>query len=284
MATFEDQLLIKFLENSFVEDLLTNQLGLTTLFNVTYTAEQIELREVTLAGVQRRQFQAPVFETLRITGTRERIMPEAERVQLTRAQPRAGRLAWIEVWLEVLVATKVETKAAPIERITTQDLITKLGGAASLDELRSKLQTLYPASVVEAFFKQTRIRTLEDFKRRSHLFVEFVYKTPPPFDPADPRNARTFSLNVCFKFQTELKLAETLREVKLCRSILEHERDFAEDFEGGEITTPYAFVVIFPEGLVTDTTLPGLTAAQARARIKSLFEAEKILVHFLPAT
>jgi hypothetical protein len=282
MATFEDQLLIRFLENNFVDDLLTNQLGLAALFKLTYTAEQIELREMTLAGVQQRQFQAPVFETIRVTGTRERIMPEAERVQLTRAQPRAGRLAWIEVWLEVLVATKVETKAAPIESITTQDLITKLGGVASLDQLRSKLQTLYPPSVVEAFFKQTRVRTLEEFKRRSHLFVEFVYKTPPPFDPSDPANARTFSLNVCFKFQAELKLTETLQAIKLCRSILENERDFAETFEGGEITNPYAFVVIFPVGVVTDTTLPGLTAAQARARIESLFEAEKILVHFLP--
>jgi hypothetical protein len=282
MATFEDQLLIKFLDGGFVEDLLTNHLGLKTLFNVTYAAEQIDLKEATLAGVRRRQFQAPVFETIRVTGTRERIMPEAERVQLTRAQSRAGRLAWIEVWLEALVATKVETKTSPIERITTQDLITKLGGVASLDELRSKLQTLYPASVVAAFFNQTHIRTLKDFTQRSHLFVEFVYKAPPEFDPADPRNARAFSLNVCFKFQAELKLAETLREVKLCRSILERERDFAENFDGGEIITPYAFVVIFPEGVVTDTILPGLTAAEARARVKSLFEAEKILVHFLP--
>jgi hypothetical protein len=281
MATFEDQLLIAFLENSFVDDLLTNQLGLAALFNVTYTADQIELKEVALAGVRRR-FQAPVFETIRMTGTRERIMPEVERVQLTRAQPRSGRLAWIEVWLEVLLATKVERKAAPIESITTQDLLTKLGGIASLDELRSKLQTLYPASVVEAFFKRTRIRTLDDFKRRSHLFVEFVYQTPPPFDPADPANARSFSLNVCFKIQAELKLAETLQAIKLCRSILENERDFAENYESGEINTPYAFVVIFPEGVVTDSTLPGLTAAQARARIKSLFEVEKILVHFLP--
>ena len=280
MSTFADQMLIKFLQDTFVDDLLKNQLGLTALFNLTYEVADIELKEIALATVLRRQFQMPAFETIRTIGMEERIMPMPERVQVNHAQPRYGRLAWVDVFLEILLATNVHDKGAPLEKITTKNLIEKLGGVASLNELRTKLKTLYPDSVVEAFFKELRISSVDEFKRRGNLFLEFVYKTPPPFDPNDPQNARTFRVNFCVQFQPELKILEALQNAKLCRSILENEKDFAEAFEGGEIKTPYVFVAIFPEGVVVDNAIPGLTAAQIKASMKTLFAAEKMLALF----
>jgi hypothetical protein len=281
MSVFADRLLLQFSDDSFVQDLLTNQLGLAALFNLTYTVEDIDLRQIALAGVPRRVFEVPAFETIRTNGTDEKIMPTTERVRVERVQPRYGRLAWVDVLLDVLVSTQVESKAMPIERINTQNFLDKLGGVASIADLRAKLATLSPPSVVEAFFNRLRITSVEDFKSHPSVFLEFVYKAPPTFDPTDPQNTRTFQLNVCVQFQPELKIGEALQAAKLCRSILENERDFVQTFEGGEIETPYAFVVIFADSAVVDGTLPNLTVAQIKAGTRMLFQAERMLAHFM---
>lgn len=281
MSIFADQMLLRFLEDAFVKNLLENQLGLTPLFNLIYEVDDFELKEIHLERVQRRQLEMPVFETIRTSGTEERIMPNPERVQVNRAQPRNGRLSWVDVFLEILLATKVHKTGAAIERITVENLIEKLDGVASLSELKAKLKAMYPDNVVEACFREMHINSVEEFKRRGNLFLKFVYKAPLPYDPNDPQNARSFRVNVCVQFQPELKILDALQNAKLCRSILENERDFVETIDGGDIRTPYAFVVIFPENVVVNNAIPGLNTAQIKAGIKALFVAEKMLALFV---
>jgi hypothetical protein len=281
MSAFADELLLRFLDDTFVEDLLKTQLGLPSLFNVTYQGEEVDLKEVDLAGPPERQFEMPAFETIRTNGVDERIIPSTERVKVDRAQPRYGRLAWVDVFLDVLLSTKVASRKMPIESISSQDLLDKLGGVTSIADLKNKLAALYPQSIVDAFFKQLRVSTIEDFRSRPNLFLEFVFKAAPPFDPNDPQNARSFSLNVCVQFQPEPKIGEALQSAKLCRSILENERDFAQTFNGGDIEMPYAFVVIFADSAIQDNVVGNLTRAQLKTGIKSLFQAERIFAHFL---
>ena len=281
MSGFSDQMYLRFLDDGFVQDLLVNQLGLPTLFQITYDAQDMELQSAALAGVPARVFQMPAFETIRTTGTEERTLPDPQRVRIDHAQPHYGRLEWVDVLLDVQLSTKVHVTAAPIDRITVQNLIDKLGGVASIADLQTKLKALYPDSVVNAFFDRLRVTTVEDFKQRANLFLEFVYRAPAPFDPNDPQNARAFSLNVCVRFQPDLNIAGALQGAKLCRTILENERDAMESFAGGDIKAPYAFVVIFPDGVATDNALPGLTAAQIKASTKALFQSENMLAHFV---
>jgi hypothetical protein len=281
MSAFGDQLLLRFLQDAFVTDFLSNQLGLASLFHLTYTLEDIDLKDITLGAVQFRQFEMPAFETIRTNGIDEQILPTPERTRIDRAQPRYGRLAWVDVLLDVVLATKVQSKAMSIESITAQNLLDKLGGVTSLADLKNKLAALYPQSIVDAFFKQLRITSVEAFANHPSLFLEFLYKAPPPFDPANPQNARNFQLNVCVQFQAELKIAETLQSAKLSRSILENERDFTQTIDGDVIDTPYAFVAIFSDSVIQDNALPSLTADQIKAGIKELFQAERMLAHFL---
>jgi hypothetical protein len=280
MDTFSEPMLLKFQQNAFVEDWFNTKLDLRALLELTYDSEKAETREITFAGLQRRQFQEPLFETIRTLGGWEQTMPSATRVQIRREQPRLGRLVWIDVMFEVLLSAKVAVKSGPIAEVTARDLTAKLGGVSSLAELQTKLGTIYPPSVVEAFFQQLKITSVADFKRRGNLFLEFVYQAPPVFDPDDPGVGRSYNLNLCVRLQPELKLAETLQAAKLGRSILENERDFAERFEEGEILSPYVFVIVFPDNLFVDGAIPGLTGAQLKTRVRELFANEKILVHF----
>jgi hypothetical protein len=83
------------------------------------------------------------------------------------------------------------------------------------------------------------------------------------------------------KFQPELNVAEALQTAKLCRSILENERDFAKSFEGVEVKMPYVFVTIFPESVAVDNAIPGLNANQIKQGVQDLFTAEGMLARFL---
>src|SRR5262249_20152383 len=174
MSAFTDSLLLQFLQESFVQDFLSNRLGLAELLNVIYEFQDRDLRQIELGGVQRREFEVPAFETIRTSGIDERLMPTSDRVKVDRAQPRYGRLAWVDVFLDVLLSTQVQSKAMPIDSITAQSLIDKLGGVVSLADLRTKLAALYPQSIVDAYLRQLRITSVDDFKRQPALVLEFL--------------------------------------------------------------------------------------------------------------
>lgn len=284
MGILADQILLQFTQDSFVENLLRNELDLLKLFNQVYEVEDIEVREIKFEdfkNLKNRRFQKPIFETLFIRGVEERTSPTSERTQINHALLRYGRLIWVDVFLEILVSTKIHTKVIPIKSITIKDLIEELGGVDSLNELRSKLETRYSKSIVDAFFEKLHINTVEDFKQQRNIFLEFVGAAPPPYDPNDPANVRSFPLNICVKFQTELKIVEALQEAKLCREILENKKEHRETFDGGEIKSPCAFVIVFPESIIVDNAIPSLNKIQIKDYIHGLFELESMFVHFL---
>jgi len=186
MSAFGDLMTLQFLQDAFVTDFLTTKVGLSAIFNAAYDLTDLQLHDLTLASVDRKTFQSPTFESIRITGTHERITPSMERSQIERSMKRFGRLVWVEVQLDLTLATKVQQLAMPIDSIRTANLIEDLGGVTSLADLRTKLQTRYSPSVVDAMFKALRIGTLGDFQERMNLLVQLFFKPAPAFDPADP--------------------------------------------------------------------------------------------------
>jgi hypothetical protein len=280
MSLFADQMLLRFLQEAFVNDLLVNKLGLLNLFNIIYETESIDVQQIAVGSIESKRYQMPAFETIRTLGTDERLTAMPERIKVDRVQPRNGRLAWVEVFLEIRLDVRVHSTAAPIDKITVKHLLDEFGAVNTINQLRNALAARYSLDVVNAFFKKMRITTVEEFKQRGNFFIEFIYKEPLPFNPADPQNSRTFRANVCVQFQPELKIAETIQAAKLCRSILENEGVSSEVLDGVEVKTPFAFVVIFPDEIVTDGFIPGVTAAQTKTNIKSLFAAENMIAHF----
>ena len=277
-----DKMLLRFLDNAFIKDFLENQLGLTALLGLTYAPRDIEFKELTYTKLNKREFQVPAFETIRTSGTEERLTSMPERVKIERQQRRHGRLAWIEVMLDVLLTAKVYPKGAPLEKVVSKELLTELGGVNSLADLRTKLTARYSPSVVDALFRELRITTVEEFKSRGNLVLDFFYKAPPPYNPNDPQSVRTYSVNLCVLLQPDLSVAEALQKAKLCRSIMENEQDYADSFDGGDLTTPYAFVVSFPDSRISNEAIPGMKATEIKASLKSLFAEEGMLAHFFP--
>jgi hypothetical protein len=279
MSQFVDTTLLRFAQDPFVTDLL-NGLGLTAIFNATFDSTDIALQSVALGPISARSYQVPTFETVRSSGTDERTMPDAQRVQKERVVPRSGRLEWADVAFDVVLNTKVQTLVGPIQSVTSQTLEQKLGGVASIADLRTKLLALYAPSIVDALFAEMRISTFDDFERQRHLFVELIGAAPPPFDPNDPAAARNFTVSVRVKIADGFDVAGALQAAKLCRSILEHEAT-RDPLGGVERTVPYVLVTLFADAAVTDTSLPGLTAALAKTQVGALFAGERMFAQFI---
>jgi hypothetical protein len=280
MSAFVDATLLRFAQDGFVTNLL-NGLDLTALFNATFDTTDIALQSVTLGPVSARSYKVPAFETVRSNGTDERIVPDAQRVRKERVVPRFGRLDWIDVGFAAVLNTKVQTLVAPLQSVNSQTLEQKLGGIASIADLRAKLLALYNApSIVDDIFARLGISTLDDFERQRHLFIELVGMAPPPFDPNDPAAAQDFTVSLRVKIADGFDVAGALQSAKLCRSILDHE-SVPDTLAGVERTTPYALVTIFADAAVTDTSLPGLSAAQAKTAVRALFNGERMFAEFI---
>lgn len=279
MSVFVDATLLRFSQDAFVSDLL-NGLGLTAIFNATFDATDIALQSVALGPISARSYKVPTFETVRSIGTDERTLPDAQRVQKERTMPRSGRLDWVDVAFDVVLNTKVQTLVGPLQSVTSQTLEQKLGGVASIADLQAKLLALYAPSIVDALFAELRISTFDDFERQRHLFIELIGAAPPPFDPNDPAAAQNFTVSVRVKIADGFDVAGSLQAAKLCRSILEHETT-RDPLAGVERTVPYALVTIFADAAITDTSLPGLTAVQAKTQVGALFAGERMFAQFI---
>jgi hypothetical protein len=281
MSVFADQMLLRFLDDPFVQDLLVNRLGLTPLFNATYAPQDFDLQSLTLAAVERRELAVPSVETIRVSGSEERITPPAERFQVERQMKRFGRLVWVDVRLDVTLEAKIHDTSMPLDSVQVKKLLDELGGASSLAELRAKLLARYVPSIVDAIFRDLEITSIEDFQSRGDLLVELLYREAPPFDPADPASTRRFALTLCVKLQPELKIGEALQDAKLSRGVMQREADFPAQRDGAEIKSPYVFATIFPAAVAVDGALPGMTAAQIKTGVQNLFAAEGMLAHFI---
>jgi hypothetical protein len=279
MSEFVDATLLRFSQDAFVTSLL-NGIGLTAIFNATFDATDIALQSVALGPVSSRSYKVPTFETARSNGTDERTMPDAQRVQKERVMPRSGRLEWVEVAFDAVLNTKVQTLVAPLQSVTSQTLEQRLNGVTSIADLRAKLLALYAPSIVDALFAELRISTFNDFERQRHLFIELIGAAPPPFDPNDPAAARDFTVSVAVKIADGFDVAGALQAAKLCRSILEHE-SIRDSLAGVERTVPYVLATIFADAAVTDTSLPGLTAVQAKTAVSALFAGERMFAQFI---
>jgi hypothetical protein len=279
MSAFVDTMLLRFAQDAFVANLL-NGLGLTAIFNATFDATDIAVQSVALGPVSTRSYKVPTFETVRSNGTDERISPDTQRVHKERVIPRSGRLDWVDVAFDAVLNTKVQTLVAPLQSVTSQTLEQKLGGIVSIADLRAKLLALYAPSIVDALFAELKISTLDDFERQRHLFIELIGAAPPAFDPNDPAAARDFTVSVRVKIADGFDVAGALQSAKLCRSILENE-SVRDTLAGVERTIPYALVTIFADAAVTDASLPGLTAAQAKTAVGALFAGERMFAQFI---
>lgn len=280
MSGFADQMLLQFSQSAFVTTFLQNQIGLPAILNASYQFSDFTFQTLTLDAVTRTELEALTLQTIQVKGTEEQISPNSVRTQMTRQLQAHGRLAWVDVSLDVSLRTGLQDNRMPIDSITTQQLLDKIGGAATLDELKTKLTALYSPDIVTAMFQRFGITTLDEFEQRLNLMVTFLFKAPAAFDPANPANSHLLPAKVCLNFQPDLNVSGALQTAKLTRAILDAEASPGPLPEGIDLIQQHVFVTVFPDGAAVDNAIPGLTAAAIKTGVQNVFAAEGMIAHF----
>jgi hypothetical protein len=280
MTVFVDSTLLKFTSDPFVTSML-NGVGLTTILNSALSTTDFTVQSVALGNLAPRTYKVPAFQSIRVSGADERVLPDLQRTISERVLSRQGRMDWIDVAFDAVLSAKVQTLIGPLQSVSVEMLEQQIGQVATLDDLRAKLTTIFVApSIVDALFDELRITTLDDFERRRHLFVQLVGAAPPTFDPNDPAAARNYTVSLCVKIADGFDVGAALQSAKLCRNFLESDAAIS-----GAITvdrpTPYTFITLFADSAVTDASLPGMTAVQAKTAVQTLFSGEKMFAQFV---
>lgn len=282
MAEFIDQTSLRFLDPAFIRDLV-GDLGIETLFALSYRLPSAELRSLEIAEIVRRTFQKPIFETLRVRGSDARSSSPPERVQVDREQPRRGRLEWLDVLLELQLRARIHDQRAPLEGASSRSLLDTLGHPESFEAFRAALEARHGERLAAEMLERLKIRTMDDVRRKAGLLVGVAATEPAPYDPTDPASEYLLPLVLCIQIEPDLNLSQSLRNAKLRRSLLEHERNQPEILRGAEIRRPYVFLSIFPASVAIDDAVPGLSADEIKTRTRALFAAEEMSAHFLEA-
>lgn len=275
MPLFFDDMLVRLSDDAYVESLLTTA-SLRELFSITYVEDGRAADTVSFASVVSRETVMPVFETVRIKGSRLHTGSQLQRTEITEEHPRQGRLGWVDTYLVVRVNVTTQSTEGPLESIQAADFSEMLGALDSFDALRTALADRYSDSIVDAFLDQLEIRTLDDFERRQHLFVEFV-AAPPEDDP--PASTLSLPLRVCVLIQPDGIVADALQRAKTIRQLIQHETVLAP-VDGFSVDESHVLLTLFPTDSVDDQTLTGQTAAEARTTLQQLFSTEKMHLHF----
>lgn len=281
MATLTDRLTLSLLDDAFVSNLLANQIGLARLFRLGWELEAGTVHELAIARLGDRQFQLPVFQSVRTRGTEERLAPNPERIRVDYEQPRHGRLEFVDALVPIDLDAVVEDRATPVRQITAQDLLTELGNPATLPDLRAALTARYGADVTGRLLDALHVVSIEELRGRG-LTLTIESEPAPPFDLLDPANRRRFPLTLCLSVVPQLEPAAALREAKVRRVLISEQQPAADEVAGAELLQPYVFLVLFPDSAAVDNAIPGLTAAEIRTQVRDLFAREEMVAHFLP--
>lgn len=281
MPTLNDRLTLRLLDDAFVSDLLATQIGLAPLFGLTYQLEAGIVHQVALTRIRRRQFQVPLFQTVRTRGSDERQGANPERIRIDREQPRKGRLEFLDAEIEIVVTATIEDRATRVRQITATDLLTELGNPANMVALRAALVAQYGAFVADHAIEKLHIESVEELARRGALSFRIESEPAPPFDPDDPANRRELPLQFCIKVVPQLDPVVALRDAKLCRLLIEEERRSPETVGGAEVRRPFLFLALFADSAAADNAIPGLTAAQIKTQVRDLFNREEMVAHFV---
>jgi hypothetical protein len=104
--------------------------------------------------------------------------------------------------------------------------------------------------------------------------VRIQGKPLPPFDPNDPANIYSYTLNVAILIRDTIDVAATLHDVKLASTVSERIVTYRKEVDVAEVLAPYASIIIFPQTALNGSPLKP-------DALQSFFAHEGVLALFM---
>lgn len=272
MSEFVDRLLLRLRSPAEVQKVLAptndpNRTRLRALFDAAFVlpfarlhaVQDLEVRNIEILEVQQ-----PLFWPRRTSGTWTQTIPSHARTEVFCEGEERCEPAWVDMTVEALVKVVLEVDPGEVESIMTKEI----SGFSTLDEFRNHFRVFD----LDAFMADHGISTVEELRTRFHyLLTEIRGRPPRPFNPNDPANQHRFSLRLAILIREERDLVAGLRTAKLARGLLERTVAYQPRVGVAEVRTPYAPLVIFPQG-----------GPFKEEDVRALFATARILAVFVP--
>ncbi len=251
MSQFVDRLLLQLSDPVQLIQLLdppgdANHTRLRTLLNTMYDLEFATIHDIRNVKVQQVEFQRLLLPIHRTHGTWTQLIPSYMRTDVVYEGSKRLEPIWLDVAANLGLTLLLEIDVGEVESV----VVKAIENFKTLDEFRAHFLFID----LDAFMKEHDITTVEQLREHAHyLLTEIQLRKPAPFDPNNPANLHSYTLNVAILIRETIDVTAVLRDIKLARIVIERSLSYRREFDGAEVLTPYAPIVIFSQ-----TALGGL--------------------------
>ncbi|MET8507965.1 hypothetical protein ABZV60_25420 [Streptomyces sp. NPDC004787] len=266
MGVIQDRAVARLADKAELAHVLTPRARL--LVEQTHELEHERIDSVTELRVRSITPQAPLFPLNSRRGNWSQVVPSLTRSDFI-WEGEAVKPVWADVLAELEVDLVAETDPGGLDSL----VVKAVDAYTTLDEFRSQFRFLD----LDAFMRSHGLTTVEDLRESGdYLRTEVKLRPPPAFDPADPRNRRTVTLETAVVVGDPADVAGALRAARLVAAAA-RDRPLAPGPFGAR-TAPYALAAAFP---VPANPNPPPQQGLSQAEIETLLTRAGIVAVFL---
>jgi hypothetical protein len=269
MATFTDRALVWLHEPAALGELLRGPDApsyphLERLVAAVYAPDGVQLDHVAGATVVDVTPMKSLAGTDRLNVTWQQTQPAFELADLRGSLTRAGVEVWADLYASVHLDLVAEIDPGGIE----SSVSTSIDNITSLADFRSRFRFLD----LDDFLARMRISTVEELREAAeYVLTEVRLKPLPPFDPDDPANTGSVTVDVALAVLDQRDLAAGLRAARRLRAAGAGAGAGRSDPVFGVARNPYALAVVLPPAAAGDPDDDAVDALFAAAGVLPLF-------------
>jgi hypothetical protein len=210
-----------------------------------YDFEFATIHDVRNAHVLQTESERLLLATHLTRGTWTQTIPSYTRTDVLYDRSDTLEPFWLDIFAELGLTLLLEVDTGELESVVTN--------AIENFKTLAEFQAHFLFFDLNAFMAEHGITTVDELREYAqYLLAEIRLRAPPVFDPNDPANLHSYTLDLAVFIRENIDVAGVLHDVKLARVVAERTQSHRNEFEGNEILVPYAPIVIFPEAALAN--------------------------------
>jgi hypothetical protein len=244
MAEFADRVLAQLHDTGALTTLLTGPTAATyprlgRLVDEVYGTDGVDVDRITDATVLSVRPEHPLTGADRVALSWQQQQPTFATADLRGLVERAGAEVWADLYAGVQLDVVTRVDPGGIDLVVTR----AIENITSLADFRSRFRYLD----LDAFLARRRITTVEELRESAEYVLAEIRLLPaPPFDPTDPVNAHSISLDLAIAVIDERDLVAGLRAARRLRAAGAAGPPGSSDPTLGRPVRPFAVAVVLP--------------------------------------
>lgn len=271
MISFSDRALLALSDQTGLANLLAPLPGpppdgLKLLIQSVYDLQNVTMAALSDLRVGTIEVQRPLFADAKYRGTLIRTQPSWENtdVAVERTMPVAP--VWVDLVARISIDISLQVDAGGIESVVTRGL----AAFSTLQEFRDQFTYMD----LDAFMTRHQLVTVDDLRDAyDYLITEIKLTAPGPFDPNDPNNLHTVTLDLAVLIQPDIDLTASLRAAAQLTRIASGGVLAGADPVLGPPEHPFALAIVMPAAELANsgTSAAAVTDLFARSGVLALF-------------